>query len=328
MKKITCMLLMAALIVSLTACGGENSTEETTETVTTIETADAEETAETEQVSEDPEETEETKESSEASLFAEVAGWQFWFGSGAGGWRTIMYVNEDGSFTCDYTDSEMGDSDEEYPDGSVYYANVTGQFTEPEQINDYTYCVQIESMTYETEPGAEEIDSDIRYISAECYGIEDGEDFYFYTPDAPVDELPEEYLSWVMSTGIEEGGTLGYYGFYNVNAGNGFSSYEPDDEDTQTDETFLRTAGLWRRDGAEDTASIYMDGTGYYEAYYASGSVESTGYLEYVDEYDDGNGRYDMYDFSGDYFAGFYFDSDTQFHIDSDDEVVYILNES
>ena len=31
-------------------------------------------------------------------------------------------------------------------------------------------------------------------------------------------------------------------------------------------------------------------------SYYASGSVEASGYLEYVDEYGDGNGRYDLYD--------------------------------
>ena len=57
---------------------------------------------------------------------------------------------------------------------------------------------------------------------------------------------------------------------------------------------FSRTEGIWRLDGEEGTASIYMDGEGGFIAYYASGSVEAAGYLEYVDEYGDGNGRYDM----------------------------------
>ena len=47
---------------------------------------------------------------------------------------------------------------------------------------------------------------------------------------------------------------------------------------------FSRTEGTWWLDGEEDTASIYMDGEGGFIAYYASGSVEAAGYLEYVDE--------------------------------------------
>ena len=45
---------------------------------------------------------------------------------------------------------------------------------------------------------------------------------------------------------------------------------------------FSRTEGTWWLDGEEDTASIYMDGEGGFIAYYASGSVEAAGYLEYV----------------------------------------------
>ena len=87
---------------------------------------------------------------------------------------------------------------------------------------------------------------------------------------------------------------------------------------------FSRTEGTWRLDGEEDTASIYMDGEGGFIAYYASGSVEAAGYLEYVDEYGDGNGRYDMYDGELGWINGFYFDSDTQIHMGNGDGPVYI----
>ena len=87
---------------------------------------------------------------------------------------------------------------------------------------------------------------------------------------------------------------------------------------------FSRTEGVWRLDGEEGTASIYMDGEGGFIAYYASGSVEAAGYLEYVDEYGDGNGRYDMYDGELGWINGFYFDSDTQIHMGNNDGPVYI----
>ena len=57
------------------------------------------------------------------------------------------------------------------------------------------------------------------------------------------------------------------------------SSTDPGENDTAI---FAATEGTWRLDGEEGTASIYMDGTGGFISYYAIGSVEASGYLEYV----------------------------------------------
>ncbi len=98
--------------------------------------------------------------------------------------------------------------------------------------------------------------------------------------------------------------------------------------DVQGDEEnpYARTKGLWRVDGVTDTASIKMDGFGGFTMYYASGSVEADGYLECIDEYENGDFRYDCYTAEGEWIAGFYFDSDTQFHIGNDDGPVYLLD--
>lgn len=53
-------------------------------------------------------------------------------------------------------------------------------------------------------------------------------------------------------------------------------SADPGENDTAI---FAATEGTWRLDGEEGTASIYMDGEGGFIAYYASGSVEASGYL-------------------------------------------------
>ena len=99
------------------------------------------------------------------------------------------------------------------------------------------------------------------------------------------------------------------------------STPAPDESDTAI---FAETEGTWRLDGEKGTASIYMDGEGGFIAYYASGSVEASGYLEYVDEYEDSNGRYDMYDGELGLINSFYFDSDTQFHMGNNDGSIYI----
>ena len=99
------------------------------------------------------------------------------------------------------------------------------------------------------------------------------------------------------------------------------STPAPDESNTAI---FAATEGTWRLDGEEGTASIYMDGTGGFISYYASGSVEASGYQEYVDEYGDGNGRYDLYDGELGLINSFYFDSDTQVHMGNNDSNIYI----
>ena len=105
--------------------------------------------------------------------------------------------------------------------------------------------------------------------------------------------------------------------------GSGFYSAHADVRGDVGD-VYLRTAGLWRLDGEADTASIEMDGLGGFVMYYASGSVEASGYLESIDEYGDGNYRYDCYSAEGKLIVSFYLDSNTQLHIGNEDGLVYL----
>ena len=79
-------------------------------------------------------------------------------------------------------------------------------------------------------------------------------------------------------------------------------------------------------DGAADAASIEMDGLGGFTMYYAGGPVEAAGYLECGDELNNGCLRYDMYNAEGEFIVGFYFDSDTQFHLVNEAGSVYLLD--
>lgn len=174
-------------------------------------------------------EVEESQEVSEREfLFEDLADLEFYFSSGVGAWWTELYIHEDGTFDGVYRDSDMGVTGEEYPDGTMYYCDFSGKFTQLEKVDDYTYSMQIEHLEYAHTEGDEEIVDGIRYIYSLPYGLDNAEKLLIYLPGIALDELPEEYLSWVgyYSLNNTTDTTLPYYGIYNVTQKYGFSSFE------------------------------------------------------------------------------------------------------
>lgn len=172
--------------------------------------------------------------------FSELAKYQFVFSSGAGAWQTILNINEDGTFQGEYSDSDMGDIGEGYPNGIVYSATFEGKFTNPKRVNDYTYSTSIEYIKLEKEVGTEEIIDGIKYIYSEPYGLDHAKEIYIYTTQAPIKELPEGFRSWVryMDLSNVEEEYLPFYGLYNIETESGFSSYLIDlsvDENAELD---------------------------------------------------------------------------------------------
>ncbi len=163
----------------------------------------------------------------EGFSFADVVNTEFYFSSGAGGWRTVLYIHEDGSFEGQYLDSDMGDQGEGYPNGTCYYSAFSGQFTQPERVNDTTYRMRVSGLAYEKPLDEEEIVDDIRWCYIDAYGISGAEDVYLYLPGTPLAELPEAYRGWVGYYDLSqtEETELPFYGLYNEAEENGFSSY-------------------------------------------------------------------------------------------------------
>ena len=149
------------------------------------------------------------------------------FASGAGAWSTELKLNPDGSFSGSYHDSEMGESGDDYPNGSIYVATFTGQFSNIKKVNDYTYSMTLSNVNVEEKE--EKIEDGVRYVPSDVYGISGGETFYFYTKDAPVAELSQDFLSWrsgVTSEEQQKSDTLAGYGLYNEKDGDGLFTYE------------------------------------------------------------------------------------------------------
>lgn len=151
--------------------------------------------------------------------FADVSRLEFWFGSGAGAWCTVLTVHNDGTFEGEYHDSDVD---------VMRLCNFTGKFSEPVRVNDYTYSARLEQIKLERTPGTEAVKDGIKIIYSEPYGLDDAEELLFYLPGAPVQELPEAYQGWMRGYGNYIGTELPFYGLYNVSGEQGYSSYISD----------------------------------------------------------------------------------------------------
>lgn len=152
------------------------------------------------------------------------------FASGASSSGTTLTLNQDGSFAGRHFDHENATGDG-YSKGTCYLCDFSGRFEDIRQITPYIYSMTLAELDTEKEEGEEWIEDDVLYIAARPYGLEDGEEFLFYAPGVPLEEIPEEFLSWWMGRGSyqeDEGSrqTLPCYGLFNIAAGKGFFQYE------------------------------------------------------------------------------------------------------
>ena len=138
------------------------------------------------------------------------------FSSGAGAWDSTLILSEDGSFVGNYHDADAGDSGDGYPNGTLYYCDFYGKFTQPEKINDYTYEMQLENIATKETEGDTEIKGGVKYIYTGPAGLEEVYDLYIYLPGAPLDELPERFLDWASIGLTDEDTTLPFYVIFNT----------------------------------------------------------------------------------------------------------------
>ena len=200
---VVCVLLVACIVSLIVYAKHRDSSKKDTATPT-----DASTEAEAETESEEPttaSTTEAETTTEEAEEIPEDIGFSygklqhttFIFSSGAGAWETDLSIDADGNFSGMFHDSEMGDTGEGYPSGSIYFSEFSGRFGQLEKVDDYTYATTIESIEYVNEPGTEEIKDEMRYMYSEAYGLENAGRILFYLPGRPLDSFSEEERSWM-----------------------------------------------------------------------------------------------------------------------------------
>ena len=169
-----------------------------------------------------PDSIEATEDVTEENLF-ELLPSKFGFSSGAGGWYTIITLNNDGTFEGQYIDSDMGSTGIGYSHGTTYKSNFAGKFCTPEKINEYIYLTELIYLKVEETPGTEYIENDTLYICTEPYGFDKAESFLIYLPGCPLKEVSEDYLSWTLiNSEIRASIPVEVFGIYNVGGKEGF----------------------------------------------------------------------------------------------------------
>lgn len=190
----------------------------------------------------------------------------FYFSSGAGGWSTDVTISEDGSFDGSYYDSDMGDTGEGYPNGTMYVCDFTGKFDVPQPTDDeYIYTTKLIELTLRDadKVGTTEIEDDTRYIYTEPYGFDDADEFLIYLPGASLSAMTEECLSWVdVRMESIERLPVDYYVLYNVGGAEAFNGIKDD--------------SIWTQDFQYQNGDAYVTfGPSYYMGSYFSFFVDN-----------------------------------------------------
>jgi len=173
-------------------------------------------------------------------LFTQIRGMTFEFASGAGAWSTELTVGENGTFTGNFHDSEMGETGEGYPDGTQYGCVFHGQFSDPEKIDEYSWKVQI-SVEPDEGQAPETIEDQIRYVTATPYGLEKAKTVIFFLPGMAIDRLPEDFIPWTyLYETTPETKEIPYYAIWNEEDDAGFICYAT--AETKTSDRTVVTA--------------------------------------------------------------------------------------
>jgi len=172
-----------------------------------------------------------TTEGSLSTIFASLPE-EFYLSSGAGGWHTEVYIGDDGTFSGEYTGEYSGDSDTGGLKGASDRSQFTGKFEVTSKVSDFEYNLNLLNLTELGTPGEETVEDGVLYHTVSgVYGLDDGTNFVLYLPGRPTDDLPPEFLQW--SHGPQDweqtpGGTLPFWGLYNVDAQEGFIGMDDD----------------------------------------------------------------------------------------------------
>lgn len=189
---------------------------------------------------------EETKTEAPDFSFGDLKEWEFLFSSGAGSWGTQLRIGEDGSFSGEFYDHD-NETGEGYPNGIQYWCRFTGTFTQPQWCDSHTCVLTVETLEFEAEPGETEFREQMKYVADEPRGLALGEKFLLYLPDAPIEDLPEEFLLWAKMTtfNLPEAGALGVYGLYHGEQEIGFAGYNIyREEHTALEEVEVKSSAL------------------------------------------------------------------------------------
>ncbi len=179
--------------------------------------------------------------------FADLAQYGYSFYSGVGGWSDDFYIEKDGSFHGDYHDSDMGDSGDDYPDGTRYYCQYEGHFENIQKVDEFTYKMHMKDINIINNDG-EYIADGVKYIPVTPYALNNADEIEIYMPGKPVSEIDDEIKTWIFVGSQEQQDRLENLALVNVNENQGITSY----------------TRMTPKEDAESTYNTYKESYDYY----------------------------------------------------------------
>ena len=163
-------------------------------------------------------------ENAESDLTAQLEGQRFEFSSGAGAWATELIMGKGGNFIGSFHDSEMGETGDSYPDGSVYGCSFHGTISDLTPADEYSWTAKI-SVEQDEGQVPEAIEDGIRFVTAAPYGLEKAKTVTVFLPGTPVERLPEGFMVWShLQDFAPDATTIPYYAIWNETDEAGFVS--------------------------------------------------------------------------------------------------------
>lgn len=139
-----------------------------------------------------------TEEQTKKELtFADLSKLQFEFASGVGAWAEQFTIERDGYFSGSFYDADMGDTGEGYENGTYHVSSYSGHFDVLTKIDDYTYEVTLEDITYADTPGTVEIWDNQRTFYTDSWALMNADTLTIYLPGTSLEKLSEDVLSWI-----------------------------------------------------------------------------------------------------------------------------------
>ena len=161
----------------------------------------------------------------DVNVFENLAGLAWSYCSGAGAWSSDMQIRADGTFTCEYHDSDMGDAGDNYPDGTVYFATFSGRMSLAEQVDENTWKIRVDEL--KKEPAEETIEDGVRYVPSEGCGLSEGDVMMLYAPGTAADVLSEDMRFWAHLMDQENPNELENWFLASEKNESGFVGYQP-----------------------------------------------------------------------------------------------------
>ena len=244
------IVLIAVALVLVAGCGvyflvNRSGADTTVDEARTNNTKDVGDTTDTNKAENDTTET--TKANDSTITFEDLAKYAYSFSSGAGGWSDDFDIEKDGSFHGSYHDSDMGDTGDDYPDGTIYYCEYEGHFENIQKVDEFTYKMHMKDITILNDD-KESIEDGVRYIPLTPYALSNADVVEIYMPGKPVSEINEEVRTWLFIPYQDQQDTLENMALVNVNENQGITS----------------STRMTPKEDAESTYNTYKESYDYY----------------------------------------------------------------